>query len=161
MTPSDLPGSGAATSTPQHDVSELLAAFVSLQGNNARVVRLVADDLGIGATDIRAVVFCGRVATPTPGQLGDYLEISTGAVTGLIDRLERAGLMQRIPHPDDRRSVLVKLTAQGDAANTRIYDLYRQAFRAVVGPDEVAPLARSLRALGDSLLGTAEGLDEV
>jgi hypothetical protein len=43
--------------------------------------------------------------------LGDRLLLSSGAVTMLIDRLERAGLVARVPNPRDRRSTLLELRA--------------------------------------------------
>jgi DNA-binding MarR family transcriptional regulator len=44
----------------------------------------------------------------TPTQLGRYLSLSSGAVTALIDRLERAGHVERRPNPRDRRSSVVR-----------------------------------------------------
>ena len=52
----------------------------------------------------------------TPGQLARQGDLSTGAMTNRIDRLERAGLVTRVPDPADRRSVQVELTAAGHAA---------------------------------------------
>jgi DNA-binding MarR family transcriptional regulator len=52
----------------------------------------------------------------TPGELAASLELSSGAMTNRIDRLERSGLVQRLPDPSDRRGVKVELTDAGDAA---------------------------------------------
>jgi DNA-binding MarR family transcriptional regulator len=49
----------------------------------------------------------------SPGDLAKKLELSTGAMTNRLDRLERAGLIRRLPDPDDRRGVQVELTPQG------------------------------------------------
>lgn len=51
----------------------------------------------------------------TPGRLAKYTELSTGAMTSRLDRLEREGLILRVPAPDDRRSVVVELTDAGRA----------------------------------------------
>ena len=55
--------------------------------------------------------------TKTPrrsaGQLAKRAELSTGAMTNRLDRLEKAGLVRRLPDPDDRRGVLVELTKEG------------------------------------------------
>lgn len=45
----------------------------------------------------------------TASELANGLGLTTGAVTGLIDRLEKAGLARRVPDPDDRRRVVVEL----------------------------------------------------
>src|SRR2546430_11237654 len=50
------------------------------------------------------------------GALSKRAELSSGAMTNRLDRLEEAGLVKRIPDPDDRRGVLVELTKQGEEA---------------------------------------------
>ena len=49
----------------------------------------------------------------SPGELAKKQELSSGAMTNRLDQLERAGLVRRTPNPDDRRSLLVELTAEG------------------------------------------------
>jgi DNA-binding MarR family transcriptional regulator len=50
------------------------------------------------------------------GQLGKWADLSSGAMTNRIDRLEKAGFVKRVPDPDDRRGVLVELTDGGRRA---------------------------------------------
>jgi DNA-binding MarR family transcriptional regulator len=52
----------------------------------------------------------------TPGKLSERLGLSSGAMTNRLDRLEEAGLVRRLPDPDDRRGVLVELTDAGRTA---------------------------------------------
>jgi len=52
----------------------------------------------------------------TPGKLARRMELSSGAMTNRLDRLEEAGYVRRLPDPDDRRGVLVELTDAGRAA---------------------------------------------
>lgn len=47
----------------------------------------------------------------TPGQIAEGLCLATGSVTGVIDRLEQRGLVERARHPEDRRKVVVRLRA--------------------------------------------------
>jgi DNA-binding MarR family transcriptional regulator len=54
--------------------------------------------------------------TSTPGELAAKLELSSGAMTNRIDRLEEDGLVERHRDPDDRRGVRVALTEAGNAA---------------------------------------------
>ena len=49
----------------------------------------------------------------SPGDLGDALDLSSGAMTNRLDRLESAGLIAREPDPDDRRALIVRLTPEG------------------------------------------------
>jgi len=50
------------------------------------------------------------------GHLAQWADLSSGAMTNRIDRLEQAGLVRRVPDPDDRRGVMVELTAAGRRA---------------------------------------------
>lgn len=52
----------------------------------------------------------------TPGQLSKWADLSGPAMTNRLDRLESAGLVQRLPDPDDRRAVIVELTEEGRGA---------------------------------------------
>jgi DNA-binding MarR family transcriptional regulator len=52
----------------------------------------------------------------SPGQLSKRAELSTGAMTNRLDRLEESGLVRRLPDPEDRRGVLVELTKEGHRA---------------------------------------------
>src|ERR671919_1045886 len=49
----------------------------------------------------------------SPGHLADDLGLSSGAMTNRLDRLETAGLLRRLPDPDDRRGLKVELTDAG------------------------------------------------
>jgi DNA-binding MarR family transcriptional regulator len=50
----------------------------------------------------------------SPGELCEALELSSGAMTNRLDRLEEAGLVRRVPDPDDRRGVKIELTDAGE-----------------------------------------------
>jgi len=50
----------------------------------------------------------------SPGKLAEHLDLSSGAMTNRIDRLEEAGLIRRLPDPNDRRGVQVELTDAGE-----------------------------------------------
>jgi DNA-binding MarR family transcriptional regulator len=50
------------------------------------------------------------------GDLAKRADLSSGAMTNRLDRLEEAGLVKRVPDPDDRRGVLVELTEAGSKA---------------------------------------------
>jgi DNA-binding MarR family transcriptional regulator len=54
----------------------------------------------------------------SPGDLSSELELSSGAMTNRLDKLEQAGLIRRAPDPDDRRGVKIELTDAGRRAWT-------------------------------------------
>jgi DNA-binding MarR family transcriptional regulator len=71
----------------------------------------------------------------------------------LIDRMEKAGLVERLPHPEDGRGQLVAITAEGRALQKRIWKIYGPAIARHIGerlrPTEAAELSRLLQKLLD------------
>jgi DNA-binding MarR family transcriptional regulator len=55
----------------------------------------------------------GKPYALTPTKLYEATMVSSGAMTNRLDRLEKAGLITREPHPEDRRGVIVRLTEKG------------------------------------------------
>ncbi|MFD8595974.1 MarR family winged helix-turn-helix transcriptional regulator [Kitasatospora sp. NPDC059646] len=62
----------------------------------------------LGATDLYALNVLELGGPMTPGELGARTGLTTGPTTRLIDRLEAAGYVRRVPSPDDRRKVIVE-----------------------------------------------------
>jgi DNA-binding MarR family transcriptional regulator len=68
----------------------------------------VAERAGLSATEHKAMDILSRAGPLSAGELADHTGLTTGAVTGLIDRLEAAGFVRRTRDPDDRRKVIVE-----------------------------------------------------
>jgi DNA-binding MarR family transcriptional regulator len=68
---------------------------------------VVAERVGINATDLSWLALIEPEGEMTAGELAELSGLTTGAVTGLIDRLEKAGFVERRRAPDDRRKVFV------------------------------------------------------
>jgi DNA-binding MarR family transcriptional regulator len=67
---------------------------------------------GVTGTDLDALEHLEADGPMTQRQLGDRLLLTSGAVTMLVDRLQREGWVVRRPHPSDRRAVLLELVEQ-------------------------------------------------
>ena len=71
----------------------------------------------------------------------------------LIDRMEKAGLVERLPHPEDGRDQLIAITPEGRALKKRVWRVYGPAITQHVSeklrPAEAAELARLLQKLID------------
>lgn len=84
----------------------------------------------------------------SPTRLGKGLMLSSAGITSRLDRLERRGLLVRLPDPDDRRGVIVELTDEGlqlvDAAVGAHAVIERQLLSRL-GPEEVESLGALLR----------------
>src|SRR3954468_4449795 len=72
--------------------------------------QVVADYLGLNRTDTRCLDIVERLDGVSAGRLATEAGLSTGAVTTVLDRLERAGYARWVQDPGDRRRVLVELT---------------------------------------------------
>jgi DNA-binding MarR family transcriptional regulator len=84
------------------------------------------------------------------GQLAQQAEISSGAMTNRLDRLEGSGLVRRVPDPKDRRGVLVELTPKGlDAwqSTLHVQGGKERLITSVLDADEREQLHRLLRRL--------------
>jgi DNA-binding MarR family transcriptional regulator len=75
-----------------------------------RVDQSVADLMGVNRTDARCLDVLDQRGRLTAGQLAEASGLTTGAVTAMLDRLERAGFVRRLRDKDDRRRVLVEIT---------------------------------------------------
>ena len=88
--------------------------------------------LGVNGTDQRCLeilVDAGEYGL-TPREIADRLALTTGSVTTMLDRLEKAGYVSRSPHPDDGRRLLVHLTP-----------LARETIWSIIGPHLAASSA--------------------
>lgn len=139
--------------TPDSDLATLLTAFRLLQTQHARVLHHESASRGLNPTDARFAFYLAAADGQgvTPKQAGEYLELSTGAMTSLIDRLEQRGHIERRPNPDDRRSILVRLTPSGSEVAREIGSVYGSAFREVIAPDDRLLFAGAFDRLGDAL----------
>lgn len=69
----------------------------------------VADRVNMNPTDMQCIHLLQLMGPLTPGKLAECTRLSTGGVTVVLDRLEKAGLVRRERNPNDRRSVVVHL----------------------------------------------------
>jgi DNA-binding MarR family transcriptional regulator len=99
---------------------------------------------------LRVLELVGEPHRMSPTELSEIVVRSSGGMTQILDRLERAGLVARTPDPADRRKVLVALTDEGmrtaDAANAR-YAAERERLLADLSPDEVQRLDDAIHRL--------------
>jgi DNA-binding MarR family transcriptional regulator len=106
---------------------ERIFATIDLLRRNQVLTQMLdeaaSDYLGINPIDGRAIDVIDQHGRITAGELARELRLSSGAVTALLDRLERAGLARRVPDDHDRRRVLIEVTPL-------IHDLARQIYGA-------------------------------
>jgi DNA-binding MarR family transcriptional regulator len=84
--------------------------FRAYQTSNDNFDQAIADHLGMNRTDMRCVDLIDQAGGMTAGELARAAGLTTGAVTAVVDRLERAGLARRVADPADRRRVRIEVT---------------------------------------------------
>ena len=145
-------------------VNELIREFRTCANEDAAVENLAAERLGVSESDLRCINIIENTGGLTAGELAVRSGLSGGAITGVIDRLERAGLARRVFEPADRRRVRVQVTAAFEARAERIWgplaaDWHSTLSRAFT-PEELERITDFLRAATEIARRHADRLHE-
>jgi DNA-binding MarR family transcriptional regulator len=111
----------AGKSKKQGLIGELISEFRTAGNQDSAFDNLAAERLGLNRTDLHAINTIENSGGLTAGELAAATGLTTGAVTGVIDRLERAGYARRVPDPADRRRVRVEVTPKFYARADKIW----------------------------------------
>ena len=113
----------------------------------------VAQRVGLGASDAQFMHLLQLHGPLTPGRLAELSGLTTGTVTGVLDRLEAAGFVRRERDQGDRRKVIVKLNEERVwSAMAPLYAGQAESLAAVVGSydaEQLEVIAGFLRRLVD------------
>jgi DNA-binding MarR family transcriptional regulator len=104
-----MPGN-APKRSKQQLVDDLIREFRASGNQDNAFDSVAAERLGVNETDLRCVNIIENSGGLSAGELAAQSGLSAGAVTGVIDRLERRGFARRVPDPHDRRRVKVEVT---------------------------------------------------
>jgi DNA-binding MarR family transcriptional regulator len=135
-----------------------MAAVQRLNSSIILFNHTVAERLGLGASDAQFLTLLQVHGPMTPGQLAERSNLKTGTVTGVLDRLERAGFVRRDRAADDRRKVIVSIDEA--AAYKQMEPMYRgqaENLLAVLAGFSADELAVILRFLTEVNAGQAAG----
>jgi DNA-binding MarR family transcriptional regulator len=123
-------------------------AMIHFIANVVLYNHVVAQRVGLGASDGQFMTLLNVHGPLTPGQLARHTGMTTGTVTGVLDRLERAGLVERRRDAADRRRVVV--TPRQDTLEKTFYPQYEQQARwldrvlRTRSPEELAVIEKLL-----------------
>ncbi len=82
---------------------------------------------GLNATDMECLRLLSQKGTATPTELARHTGLTSGATTAMLDRLEKAGLIERRPNPNDRRGTLIALEKSSSAKMASWFESARNA----------------------------------
>ena len=97
-------------------LAELARELRQFNGLSASYFRAVAARNGMTATDMQVIDMLDGTGPMTAGQLAELTGLTTGAITGMLKRLEEAGIVRRESDPEDGRRVIVRLVQEKEDA---------------------------------------------
>jgi DNA-binding MarR family transcriptional regulator len=115
-----------------------------------RLDEAVATQFGLNRTDLRCIGILYRRGRLTAGELADESGLTPGAITTVLDRMERGGYANRVADPGDRRRVLVTSTAATRELGARVWGEVELAGRAQLenlSPDQIGVIRDYLRGI--------------
>jgi DNA-binding MarR family transcriptional regulator len=115
--------------------------------------------LGISMSQLHVMHLLELHGEMAMSRLAEMLDVSVSNATGLIDRVEDRGYVERIRVPSDRRVVLVRITAEGRAVLDEVEAVREEILERILGELDPAQLSRLAAAMGDlrSALATSVG----
>lgn len=143
---------------PGTGIDAAIEVYRRLQLHHARLTHELANDRSVNHTDLRFLFYLA--AQPSEGVLPKtvtrYLGLTTGATTSLVDRLEDRGFVERIPNPEDRRSVYVTITPPGIELVDDVKDTFRDAFAEAIPADRLDAFTAMLAAVDAALVARSD-----
>lgn len=134
-------------------IDELIQEFRATANQDDAFDAVAAARLGVSDTDMRCLNIIENSCGITAGELAAGSGLTAGAVTGVIDRLEKHGYARRVPDPDDRRRVRVEVTQAFYRAAERIWGPVAADWQATLSEhfacDELELIISFLRSAGE------------
>ena len=162
-TATPAPGGHDAERPRAHDDvvrRDVVASMQRLTTESQRVAQAFAGQQGLGHIDLEALLHVmqaeQRGDPVTSGRLGELLGVTSGAATGVIDRLERAGHVHRSRDDVDRRRVLVHYSEAARAVAGQFFGPLGRLSGAVMDRFDDAELRTVQRFLADMSVAMAE-----
>src|SRR3982751_636576 len=119
----------------------------------------VANCVGISSSDLECLDFLNLEGRVTAGRLAEVTGLTTGAITGVVDRLERAGVVRRERGETDRRKVFIATVPENVAAIGRFYVPMQASMQKLWGTYSDAELQLLLRFASEGYKAVLEATE--
>ena len=133
-----------------------LGELRSLSATAELFTQATADRMGVNTTDVQCLNIIHELGTPTAGEVAAKTGLTSGSVTAVLDRLERAGYVARLHDPVDRRRVRVRPTPKAGELAAQVF----LPMLAAVGASYTAYSDDELRLIVRFLAATSQALTE-
>jgi DNA-binding MarR family transcriptional regulator len=138
-------GSAGSGDTIDRIIGELHETITALRcASTGRLIKL-----GVSMTHMHVLWQLQHHGELPMHRLADLLDVSLSNATGIIDRMEERGLVERVRVPDDRRLVLVRPTAGGNHTLDEVEAVKQERVRSVLNRLSPGQLERVARAFDD------------
>jgi len=121
----------------------------------------VANAIGISGSDLDCLDFVNLEGRVTAGRLAEVTGLTTGAITGVVDRLEKAGLVRRERDETDRRKVFIVVVPENAASIGRFYVPMQKAMHKLWSTYSDAELQLLLRFAREGYKAALEATEEL
>lgn len=145
-------------STPPSRRAELIAAIEdAVRDNGARgqlLHQAIAERFGLNPTDMKCVDLARSEPRLTAGRLAEITGMSTSATTAVLDRMEKAGFIERVRDPADRRRVIVVSTGRREQELAAAFAPLKDVMTAVLesyDDDQLALIAQFTQRVNELL----------
>lgn len=142
------------TTIVQSDVDRIVEAIVYLYGESRRATKELARQHGLTGPQVTVLKILEGVGALSLSELGERMSAKSSTITGIVDRMERDGLVERRRSTHDRRVVHLEATTRGEAiaaaVPVRAMEIFGGAMRALSSEDR-AELTRILGLLAESV----------
>jgi DNA-binding MarR family transcriptional regulator len=116
------------TQTTKTDLKKRALTAVAEYGVNlTRFRNAMSEQQGLNVTDMECLRLLFMRGTATPSELARHTGLTSGATTAMLDRLEKAGLIERRPNPNDRRGTLITPAGSSTARVASWFESARKA----------------------------------
>jgi MarR family 2-MHQ and catechol resistance regulon transcriptional repressor len=128
----------------------LVETYFALMDKGAAHIR----SLGLTGSQFDVIATLGDTGGMTCKELSEKTLVTKGTLTGVLDRLEKKGLIERVPSRVDRRSTYIRLTPKGDVHFRKVFPVHinymKPYFERALTPTEVTQLRKLLLQLKNS-----------
>ena len=140
-------------------IADFRSAIMTLKAISSERVRR----LGLSMAQINILYTLQRCGEMPMSRLAEMLNVSLSNATGLIDRIEERGLVERTRVPEDRRVVVIRVTPAGERMLGEIDALSDDLLRSIFGRldrSELSAVGQAFASLREAVTTTAGGLSD-